>query len=185
MVTQNVQKSLQQLHSKARTTLKEVLTTGLKTCEDQQTESPVQISTNIPFKKTDKFRPRIWGNAEFEIQTDWLIGGRQMAVDQTCDELGGAIVITAKYKSQSLPVSVEWSRAYNGILLGDIKVTGNSCPITADDAGCVIKAAITPQRSANLGTAFVEVGPFDMDVSMKQSLLSYLGNKQASFSVDL
>eukprot|EP00923_Selenidium_pygospionis_P006197 GHVN01010653.1.p1 GENE.GHVN01010653.1~~GHVN01010653.1.p1 ORF type:complete len:842 (+),score=157.70 GHVN01010653.1:76-2526(+) len=112
----------------------------------------------------------VWGNFNYAFVFKWAPTGS-----------GGAGRLTAKATrhggQQEIPIKCRWRRRVGATLIEITSVQGSVYHLSADDIGAHIMVEASPvaRESGLEGVAFSELGPFDMDPSIRQSLDNYLG----------
>eukprot|EP01053_Blabericola_migrator_P000270 Blabericola_migrator_1__269@NODE_106_length_14174_cov_318_190118_g94_i0_p2_GENE_NODE_106_length_14174_cov_318_190118_g94_i0NODE_106_length_14174_cov_318_190118_g94_i0_p2_ORF_typecomplete_len671_score135_90HOOK/PF05622_12/0_11HOOK/PF05622_12/0_016MscS_porin/PF12795_7/34MscS_porin/PF12795_7/0_00067DUF3450/PF11932_8/1_4e02DUF3450/PF11932_8/1_6e03DUF3450/PF11932_8/5_5DUF3450/PF11932_8/0_0042DUF3450/PF11932_8/85Fez1/PF06818_15/9_7e02Fez1/PF06818_15/0_37Fez1/PF06818_15/0_025Rab5bind/PF09311_11/2_8e02R len=184
-----------------------VITTSLKSCDDTsdvisntneiyvgpKKQTPwgqellshqQQLSTQLAHSTA--IEPRVWGDYTFHVNMQWQ--GRTRTSNGTSDtDFGGVVCINAWSDAtgakRELPVKIKWRRKCAGLTF-QTNFSGSKFPVTADDVGCSILAEVTPS-TRDMGTAYCEIGPFDLDASMGATLQGYIAANGTTFSVTL
>jgi len=90
---------------------------------------------------------------------------------------------TAPERGQPLPIRCTWKRRIGAHLIEIPGIHGTMYHASADDIGMEIVCQATPTGAVNLGTAFGEIGPFELDPNTRMSVEKLIDSTAARIPV--
>lgn len=128
---------------------------------------------------------QIWGDHRFKLSLTWSPADGKRDKDSICGTVNVAGWMESSHGGRTeIPLRILWQRRCVDQIF-PVAFTGTSFPVTADDICCHIRVQVTASQAPELGTAFAEIGPFDVDAAMRGTLQDYLHNGGATFLVEL
>mmetsp|Transcript_16237 Transcript_16237/g.36399 ORF Transcript_16237/g.36399 Transcript_16237/m.36399 type:complete len:616 (+) Transcript_16237:147-1994(+) len=126
-------------------------------------------------------RGKVWGDANYTFSLQFEPGSKNPGVCQT-----GAVVAAACTKTgQTIPLRCRWMRSVGAHTREIPKIAGGMYHASADDVGVYVVCQAEPSGPSSdaHGTAFGQIGPFELDPITRMSVEDLVAREGSRFPV--